>query len=276
MGYWWQTERPKEATSVQRCWLGISQGHVHSQFKNQPVFLVRNPAPADKANSKRNAFPQGWQTLTFTPHQWMWSDIRPLPASSVNSRFQHLNIWIGPRTQKPIEWHLNGILIISSKSYAKPPKLTVTANAASSQTQTEDMAAKINVTVPFKISHKASPCRGGHCSRDVFFFFFKCLLIFSFFKKEGEPKNGTIRRAVSETKSRASSACSPFSSSAKTSGWRAICGDVGRNAHSAGQPRSSPLNVGHKIYWGQKDLEIKGCWNLRRRFKGPTMAWNVS
>lgn len=143
MGYWWQTERPKEATSVQRCWLDISQGHVHSQFKNQPVFLVRNPAPADKANSKRNAFPQGWQTLTSTPHQWMWSDIRPLPASSVNSRFQHLNIWIGPRTQKPIEWHLNGILIISSKSYAKPPKLTVTANAASSQTQTEDMAAKI-------------------------------------------------------------------------------------------------------------------------------------
>lgn len=189
MGYWWQTERPKEATSVQRCWLDISQGHVHSQFKNQPVFLVRNPAPADKANSKRNAFPQGWQTLTFTPHQWMWSDIRPLPASSVNSTFEHLNIWIGPRTQKAIEWHLNCILIISSKSYAKPHKLTVTANAASSQTQTEDMAAKINVTVPFKISHKASPCRGGHCSRDVFFYFKKkCLLIFSFFKKRGGTK----------------------------------------------------------------------------------------
>lgn len=135
------------------------------------------------------------------------------------------------------------------------------------------MAGKINVKVPFKISHKASPCRGGHFPGDIFFKIF--CLFFSFFKK----RRGTKKRdhTPSGIRNQISSLfrLQLFSSSAKTSGWRAICGDVGPNAHSAGQPRRSSLNVGRKIWRGQKDFEIKGYWNPGRRFKGPTMPKRV-
>lgn len=135
------------------------------------------------------------------------------------------------------------------------------------------MAAKINVSVPFKISHKASPCRGGHFSGALFFK--NVCLFFPFLKKKGEPKDGTIRRAVSETKSRASSACSLFffcqnERLVSYLWWR-------RSQCSQRWPtEEQPFKCWTQNLRGTKDFEIKGYWNLRGRFKGPTMPRNVS
>lgn len=161
MGSWWQIDLPYEATSVQGYCLDISECHVHGQFFDiiPSSLLETRYSDKNKANSKSNAFPRGRVHTTQM-------DVK---RNTLNAnQIYQLYIWTlqSGNVQKTRQsTNLNRIWISKSWGNAKPPELTVawSANAANSQTQTEDMAAKINVNVPFKISHKASPCRGGHC-----------------------------------------------------------------------------------------------------------------